>query len=57
MRNRGLGLQDDELVTSLTLFVISCIIAVASFAVCCTIACVSFPSRRVDVHEGMSRKI
>ena len=46
----------DELFTSLALFAISCMIAIASFAVCCTIALVSFPSVRIDVYKGMSRK-
>ena len=34
----------------------SCIIAVVSLAVCCTIDFVSFPSSRKDVHEGIVGK-
>ena len=56
IRNRGSELQDDELITSVTLFAISCIFVAASFAVCCTIAFVSFPSGSIDDHEGISRK-
>ena len=38
-----------ELITVLMLSAISCVIAVDSFAVCCTIAFVSFPSDRIGV--------
>ena len=44
MRNRGSGLREDELVTAVMLFVISCINAVASLVACCTNAFASFPS-------------
>ncbi len=52
-----MAVRDYELFTSPTLFAISCIIAVASLAVRCTIAFVSCPSGRIDVHDGISRKI
>jgi hypothetical protein len=45
-RNQGLGLQYDELITSVTLFAISCITAFASF-----------PSGRMVVNEKMSGKM
>ena len=44
IRNWGSGLREDELVTAVMLFVISCINAVVSLVACCTIAFVSFPS-------------
>ena len=42
----GLGLPDYELITSVTLLAMSCMIAVASF-----------PSGRTNVYQGMRRKI
>ena len=56
VRDTGLQLRDNELIISVTVMAIICIIAVASIVVCCTIAFVSFPSSRIDVYEGRIRK-
>ena len=57
MRNSELGLRADELMASLTLFAISCMIAVVSLVVRCTIDFVSFPSGHIYLYGVINKKI